>query len=243
MADEQLGLEDVRSTLVEIVTRGLENRPDGVHLTYVGSEFARRKNVAFEQYLNFLAIQGRLDVPSSARKMVPFIDRYCGDLFEVDHPKTGTELLRLKRTQDKRTEITIQPAPNHKYKKPVWAAFIRPLAADYRRFLSIDNFGFTDAKRKPAGDVWVEIKRDFISETPIEEPIDGPLVQARISEWAIENNVDLNVLVDSSPTASFDRAKPSTRDLVRIIRALPPQVAAKWLIPAEVLLTLEMGKD
>jgi hypothetical protein len=242
LSNDDLDLEDVRSTLLEIVTHGLANRPDGVHLTYVGAEFAKRKNVAFEQYLNILAVQGKVALPPSSRKMVPFIERFCSDLFDIKHPKTGTELLQLRPAADRQSD-PVAALPNHKYKKGVWAAFIRPLATDYRRFLNMENLGFTDVKRKPPGEVWLEIKREFISETPIDEPIDGPLVQGRISDWALSNHVDLDALIDSSPSASFDRKRPSVRDLVRIIKAMPPEVAAKWEIPAEVLLHLEVGRD
>ncbi len=242
MADDNLGLEEVRSALLEIVSEGLDGRPAGVHLTYVGAEFARRKNAPFEQFINVLAVQDKLNVPNSARKMVPFIEKYCSDLFEIDRSVVGAELLKLKGPLVEIADFPAVALPGQKYKKAVWAAFIRPLSLEYRRFLSMDTLGFTDVKRKPTGDLWIEIRREFITETPIDRPINGPLVQARIGEWAAANSVNLDILVDSSPSGSFGSDKPHITDLIRIISALPPEVAARWMIPSEVLLNLQVGR-
>ena len=230
---EQSGLEDVRSTLIEIAQEGSTARPDGVALTYIGSEFVKRKNAPFEQYMNFLAVQNGLNIPSSARKMIPFIRTYCSDIFVIEHTATGTDLLKLKGEIAPAVDEKVVSAPNFKYKKAVWAAFIRPLPDGFKRYLDMDTLGFTDGKRKPPGGVWLEIKREFITETPMSEPIDGPLVQAKIGAWVSDNNVNVEVLLDRSPAGQFER--PSLADLMRIIDSLPDHVTRGWTIPAEVL--------
>ena len=236
--DEQEGLEDVRSTLVDIVASGGHARPGPVHMTYVGSEFARRKKVAFESYLNVLAVQNQIAVPISARKMIPFIESYCADLFDLKREPVGSETIVLK-PQDGDATVGIVVHPNHKYQKAIWAAFIRPLPDDYRRFINMDTRGFSDVKRKPLGGVWVEIPRALLTPTPIDQPVPGPLVQARISEWATANGLNIESLVDQAPSASFNR--PKMNDLLQIIASLPPELAARWTIPSDVLLYLMSG--
>jgi hypothetical protein len=238
MTEDQQALDEVRSTLLEITRDGLQSRPDGVLLTYVGTEWVKRKNAPFEQYLTILAIQQKLNAPPAARKMVPFIQSYCSDLFELSKTQSGIEVLRLKDSDQSDNAVRATTFSNHKFKKAVWAAFLRPLPEGYKRFLSIDTLGFTDVKRKPGGGVWVEIPRDLITETPMDQPIDGPLVQARVTEWIERNNLDVEVLLDLTPAGDFGR--PTLGDLIRIIDALPETVSARWMIPADVLRNLRL---
>ncbi|MEG8223193.1 hypothetical protein OSJ57_21670 [Sphingomonas sp. HH69] len=240
MSDDQSTIDNIRATLREIILEGLDRKPGGVHLTFLGSSFARQKKMPFEQYVNVLTVQGQIDIPQSARKMIPFIETYCTDIFEIDREIVGSETIKLKQSGKDGSSSEISPASvftNHKFSKAIWAAFVRPLPAEYKRFISLDTLGFSDLKRKPSSGLWVEIKRNFITETPMDQPIDGPLVQARIGEWASENNIPIETLIDRSAAASFDR--PSISDLMRIIAALPSDVAARWLIPADVFLNLE----
>lgn len=240
MPEDQLALDDIRGTLLDIAQSGLVSRPTGVHLPYIGVEFAKRKNAPFEQYLNVLAVQHQLDVPISARKLVPFIERYCSDLFMLTKSPGGPQVVTLANRSDDPADYPTRIFSQHKYKKAVWAAFIRPLPEDYKRYLNVDTLGFTDAKRKPAGDIWIEIPRDLITETPMNQPIDGPLVQANIGSWISQHEIDTNVLLDQSASGAFDRAtdRASVEDLLRIINALPRDICIRWLIPAEVFRAL-----
>ena len=239
MVDEQPALEDVRSALVSIVQDGLKSRPDGVHLTYVGAEFARRMNAPFEQYLNVLAVQKQVDVPFSCRKMAPFLERYCLDVFDLLKNANGSILLRTKEQVTDADDVFVQSGTYHRFKKAVFVAFIRPLKDEVRRFLNLDTLGFTDAKRKPAGEPWLEIPRAYITETPLDQPIDGAAVQSKMSAWMKENNLDISVFLDA---AYKPDSASSLDDLIRVIHSLPREVCSRWNIPADVIRVLSSNR-
>lgn len=237
--DDAEGLADVRATLLEIVSNGMQTRPGPVYLTYVGSEFARKKNAAFEQYMNVLSVQNKITIPISSRKMIPFIENYCSDIFSVKRDSASAETISLMISGEAEAALGDgASSSNHKFQKSVWAAFIRPLPDGFRRFLNIDTHGFSDYKRKPSSGIWLEISRDLITPTPIDQPVPGPLVQARIGEWAAANGLDVESLVDQAPQASFTRSRLGLPDLLAIIGELPPELASRWKIPADILLFL-----
>jgi hypothetical protein len=236
VAEDQPAIEEIRNLLVAIVQEGLKARPEGVHLTYIGAEFAKRVNAPFEQYLNVLAVQQKLDVPISCRKMAPFIQRYCVDLFDLVKNPDGSVLLRSKQGLHDVEELPAAPPVYHRFKKAFFVAFIRPLREDARRFLNLDTLGFTDAKRKPPGEVWLEISRQYITETPIDEPIDGAAVQGKVADWIEDNGLESDVFIDHSHKASS--ADGALEDLLKIIDSLPSDVCSRWSIPAEVLRAL-----
>ena len=119
------------------------------------------------------------------------------------------------------------------YKRPVWAAFVRPLPVGYRRFLNVEDMEFKDAERKPPGPAWKEIQKELIAGIPIDQPIDGPLVQANIGKWSELTGTDLGILASEGGTER--NSGPSIYDLYRIISALPADVSARWSIPADVI--------
>jgi hypothetical protein len=228
-------LEEVGNYIVDLIREGLERRPEGVVLTYIGAQFSKLTGASFEQYLNHLSLSGRAEVPHGSRKLVPFIESFLRDrVLLTRDPIKGTDVAQLIVTNGFEA---VGPARAvdaiRKYKRPVWAAFVRPLPDGYRRFLNVEEMEFKDAERKPNGTAWKEIPKLLIAGIPIDQPIDGPLVQANIGKWAASTDTDLDML---SAQDGFDTVfGPSIYDLQKIINALPTDVSVRWSIPADVI--------
>lgn len=229
-------VEEVRNTLMQIVQDGSQQRPEGVHLTWLGGEFARRKSAPFEQYVNFLVMRDNAAIPLTSRKMAPFIARYCSDLFELAQLAEQTYTVRLRQTPSDASSVLPEKAEGNqesrKFKRGIWPAFIRPLEEGRRRFINLDQFIFTDAVRKPRGS-WKEVKSEYIASISADLPVDSLKIQGAIAQWAEDNEVEVDHLLASD----IDNANegPSVSDLIRIIHGLPHSVSANWDIPADVL--------
>jgi hypothetical protein len=229
-------IEDVRLTLQEIVRAGLETRPNGVHLTYIGSEFIRRKRAPFEQYLTVLSINGDISIPVQDRKLTQFIEKHCKDILSISKNEKESLLISIKDENLEKSLLSNSEASptsaDYRFKKSVWAAFVRPLPEGFQRYLSLDNFGFTDAKEKPDG-TWLEIEKLHINETPTTEAIDGPKTQALIQDWSSKNKISMKTLIE--PARSKRNSQSDLDSLLGIIERLPSELAQRWLIPADVL--------
>jgi hypothetical protein len=240
----------LRQTLLEIVREGEAERPNGVHLTHVGGQFAKRMGAPFESYLTFLALNRELILSPLDRKMVPFIEKYCADLFNIDRPGDGIVRLTV-RNNDPQDGEDVSPPPGPtvaygehmpRYRKAAWLAFVRPLPAGLRRLLFLEDGGaaFTDLPEDAAEpDVQAgryEIDRKFVVGIPQNQPIDGPSVHNAIQNWLAESRAPLDRMLETDAKGA-DRG-PTVTDLIRVIGALSPDVAGRWLIPAAVLLQL-----
>lgn len=239
VANEQsplASLEGIKGCLIGILKDAATPAAPKVHLTYLGGKFAKSAGSSFEQHLNNLASDGVISMPVSKRKMVPFFKAYCQDQVGVDHLETGAFVAFLKDS----VEGTPVPALDEqlsmraplKFKRPVWAAFIRPIGQG-RRFLNLDQIGFTDQEAPPSDGNWKEIAPNFVLGAAPDATIDGVDLQLKIKNWARAADVPLSHLIQTAATPST-RGK-SLGALLDIIDALPPQVAASWSIPASVL--------
>jgi hypothetical protein len=236
-----VGIEQIRSLLVEIVKQGLLVRPDGVHLTYVGSQFGRRAGAPFEQYVTFVALQEKANIPPARRKMVPFIKEYCADLFDITEQPNGSVIIRERKAAEAPAEKDPQGATpfrihNLTFKKSIWLAFIRPLKNGYRRFLNIsERAGFTDISlAEVPPDDWKPVDQKFILGIPLNSPIDGQAVREMLGQWADESHIELEQLTEAE-AGRENLLRPTLADLSRIVEALPSELATRWLIPAEIL--------
>jgi hypothetical protein len=228
-------IQDVRDTILGIVRGGIEQRPDGVHLTFVGAQFARIKGLSFEQYMGFLDYSKRAIIPIEQRKLLPFISSNLGDFLSiVRDSETGSEKVVMLHQPDPKSAglSSFAISSTTRFKRPVWAAFVRPLPEGYRRFVNLGDVTFKDASRKPNGTDWIEVEAQYIVQTPVGEAINGPLVQANIGEWAREKSIDIENFVSDESSDLLSGA--SLSDLVKIIRALPIDVTQRWSIPADV---------
>jgi hypothetical protein len=228
-------IEEIKAILLHIVRDGLKDRPDGVHLTWVGGEFARRKAAPFEQYVNFLVMRDSAPIPLSARKMAPFIQKYCLDVFDLRQLAEQTYVVRLTTSSSVPSNNAGEPTPtveSKKFKRGIWPAFIRPIEEGKRRFVNLDQFVFTDAARKPRGN-WMEVGSQFVASLSADAPVDSLGIQTKISAWADDNGV----LIDNLLATDIETANegPSVSDLIRIIHGLPHSVSQNWSIPADVL--------
>lgn len=239
VANEQsplASLEGIKGCLIGMIKTAATPAAPKVHLTYLGGEFAKLAGGSFEQHLNDLASDGSISIPVSKRKMVPFFKTYCHDQVGVERLDTGAFVAFLKEGGEE--AAVVAPAEQAatraplKFKRPVWAAFIRPIGQG-RRFLNLDQIGFTDQDTQPPESNWKEIPANFVLGAAPDAPIDGVDVQSRIESWARAADVPLSHLILSAATPSTHGKSLSA--LFDIIDALPPQVAASWSIPASVL--------
>lgn len=242
--DKPISLEffiaDIKAKIVEIIGNSQVTRPGPVLMTYVGSQFVREKGVPFDQFLNFVALQNNLNLPLKNRKMVPFVRAYCGDRVIIGEDQDGTLTADLLPDSEPRNEEVEAAGSEHagdRFKKGVWLAFIRPLEPGKRRYLNLnDRAGFTDMAGEASDPAWKEVDRRSVLGIPQSSPVDPQAVIAKIVAWAKETNVPL---ADLREPKTVSRAKYATlADLVRIVEALPSEVAAKWKIPADVILHL-----
>lgn len=239
LANEQLplaSLEGIKGCLIEMIKAAATPAAPKVHLPYLGGEFAKLAGGSFEQHLNALASDGSISIPVSKRKMVPFIKTFCHDQVGVERKDTGAFVVFLKdgvegAAMAPPTEYPSTRAPL-KFKRPVWAGFIRPIAQG-RRFFNLDQIGFTDQDAPPTDGNWKEIAGEFVLGAAPDAAIDGVDVQSRIEKWARQAAVPLSYLVQAAAAPSTHGKSLSA--LLDIIDALPPQVAASWSIPASVL--------
>lgn len=230
-------IEQIRALLRSTVQEALQTRPDGAHLTFVGGLFGKQVGAPFEQYVNYIVLQEKTNIPPAKRKMLPFLKEYCDDLFELSRLPEGSVIIR-ERSPAAVEDLTNQESDDvHKlvFQKSIWLAFVRPLPLDRRRFLNIgDRLGYTDfdlTTTAPEG--WKELERKYILGIPYGSIIDGQAVREAIARWANDNEVQLAKLTvkDFEPPVH----RPSLTELARIVDALPPELASRWLIPAEVL--------
>lgn len=239
MRDDRIlepAVDKIRVALQDAVREALKTRPDGAHLTYVGGVFGRQVGAPFEQYVNFLVLQEKANIPSSMRKMLPFIREYCSDLFELIEQAGGTYLIRERGKEPLDvSQLSIDESLRVTFKKSIWLAFVRPLPEGQRRYLNLgDHPGFTDLTPEAvASPEWKEIDRKFIVGVPLGSRIDAHLVREAITRWARESDIEISQLTLSELDATLSR--PRLSDLARIVAALPPELASRWMIPAEIL--------
>jgi hypothetical protein len=227
-------LESIKAYLAGVIVAAAHERGSKVQLTYVGGEFAKVAGATFEKHLNILATEGLISLPVSKRKMAPFIESFCKDLITLEKLPSGSfvvfpadsEAAQLAPPDESARRATLT------FKRPVWAAFIRPLGAA-KRFLNLENIGFTDADACPGEGTWKEIGAEYILGAETDAPIDGVDMQSRIERWAQEAGVSISTLV----VARVKAPGPGRRldALLEIIDTLPPALAISWTIPAAVL--------
>jgi hypothetical protein len=239
VANEQsplASLEGIKGCLIGMLKAAATPAAPKVHLTYLGGEFAKLAGGSFEQHLNDLASDGAISMPVSKRKMVPFFKTYCHDQVGVERLDTGAFVAFLKGGVEGAPVLAPDEQPSTraplKFKRPVWAAFIRPIGQG-RRFLNLDQIGFTDQEAPPSDGNWKEIAANFVLGAAPDAAIDGVDVQSRIESWARAADVPLSHLILTAATPSTHGK--SLGALLDIIDALPPQIAASWSIPASVL--------
>jgi hypothetical protein len=231
-------LDAIKAYLVGLITAAAPDHGSKVQLTYLGGAFSKEAGTTFEKHLNALAQAGVISMPISKRKMAPFLETFCADRVVVEKLPTGAFVVYPKGDTKNASDgdeieahVIGRPAAL-KFKRPVWAAFIRPLTHG-KRFLNLEQIGFTDADEMPAGGNWKEIPAEFILGAAPDAAIDGSELQSRIEKWAITSETALSSLVVTPPVTT-PTSRPLTT-LLDLIDSLPPQVAATWSIPAAVL--------
>lgn len=225
-------IDSIKAYLAGVVTTAANSRGPKVELTYVGGEFRRLAGIPFERHLTILAEEDVLSVPKPKRKLADFIAAYCNDLIARERSPAGTWLVFPSQHGGAGGTHPPQasPAAMLRFKPAVWAAFIRPLSSGHR-YLNLEHIGFTDNDGTPGEGLWREIDRSYILGAGKDEPIDGAAVQARIEAWAGAAAVPLSTIMVST---AKDAARP-LKQLLDLIDALPPEIAATWSIPAGVL--------
>lgn len=228
-----VSLESIKARLVSLVEAASKSGREGpVRLTYVGGEFAKETGVAFEKRLAMLAENGQVVVPKAKRKLAPFVHAYCSDVLELTRDPTGIFTISLRAAPDAIPTGPAPPAPTFRFHRAVWAAFIRPIEGG-KRFLNMDEIGFTNAATRPSAGNWCEIEARFVLGAASGAAVDGTALQKNIEEWARANDVDISRLVVQAPER---RPRYGRLDqLLDIVDALPEAVAAGWAIPANVL--------
>lgn len=242
-------IDSLKSDLLEIVRLGQITRPEGVHLSWVGSEFNKRKGATFETFLSYLAIQNAtVDIPHTQRKLGEFLRGQCADIVDIELPSNGSMIIREKlrypttapvRSSDAAMVTGGSGSNTPRFRKGVWSAFIRQVEVGRFRNLNLRTGNFIDSEAVVQGEEWKEIDRAYIIGYAPDEPIDANLVQQKIEQWATAVGVDTHQIIAGE--AVSDAKKPSLTDLARIIETLPANVASSWMIPAEVLRHLRRG--
>lgn len=228
-------VESIKGYLAGLVGAASDNR-DGapVRLTYVGGEFAKNVGIPFEKHVTALAEQGQIAVPKAHRKLAPFAQALCKDIFTLTKEPAGVYFVSmLGAMQDGAERPTVARAPSTlRFHRAIWAAFIRPLEGK-RRFLNLDKIGFTNAAEMPSEGNWREIEERFVLGVDAEAPVDGALLQAQIEEWSRHAQVPMSrLVVGAKPIRETSR---HFELLFEIIDALPAPLATVWTIPAAVL--------
>lgn len=219
--------------LVRAATDSQDGKP--VLLTYVGGEFMKTFGVTFDKYLTALVDEGQISVPRVRRKLVPFVEYYCYDILKVLEDPPGTHrVVPLDKVKDPNSQSGLREAGSSalRFHRSVWAAFIRPLDGK-RRYLNLDQIGFTDATEPPADGDWKEIAQKFVMGAAADARVNGPELEARIEEWARESNIPITKLIMTSAPAKAPTGRLAS--LLDLIDTLPDDVAQQWAIPAAVL--------
>jgi hypothetical protein len=228
-------IDSIKSYLAGLVSAAFDGRGgQPVRLTYVGGEFAKATGVTFEKHLMALAESDQIAVPHPKRKLAPFVRAYCKDIFAVTEDPPGVYFVSpLASAEGAAVRVpTPHAAATLRFHRAVWAAFIRPLEGK-RRFLNLDNIGFSDAAEIPTEGSWREIEERFILGVAPNSPVDGVELQSRIEEWASHAEIPFSrLVVDAKPSGGPSR---HLEQLLDIIDALPSPIAAEWSIPAAVL--------
>ncbi|HEX7852517.1 MAG TPA: hypothetical protein VF503_02370 [Sphingobium sp.] len=233
-------IEALRSYLVGVVsTAAHSERGPRVLLSYVGGEFNKAVGTTFDKHLTALAEKKLVDVSPPKRKMINFIQAYCDDLIGYER-MAGNHYVVFPHSSNGQSgtgahtpseSVSLTPSIL-KFKRAVWAAFIRPLS-EGRRFLNLDQIGFTDATSVPSGANWKEIDKAFILGLQPNDPVDAVKLQSTIEAWATQAQVSLTKLITPSPShPSFGR---HIKALFDIIDTLPAPLAEQWSIPAAVI--------
>ncbi|MFC3442909.1 hypothetical protein ACFOKF_17180 [Sphingobium rhizovicinum] len=228
-------IDNIKSYLAGLVAAAFDNRGgEPVRLTYVGGEFAKNIGSPFEKHVTALADSGQISVPKTRRKLAPFVEAYCGDIFRSTQDAAGVYFVSpISAGEPNKPHVpNVQAQAVLRFHRAVWAAFIRPIEGT-RRFLNLDNIGFTDAADPPKGGSWHEIDARFVLGLAPNAPVDGVLLQSRIEEWANHSDISISRLViEAKPSRAQSR---HLEQLFTIIDSLPPALAATWSIPAAVL--------
>jgi hypothetical protein len=233
-------VESLKAYLAGVVRTATDSRNgEPVILTFVGGEFMKTTGTTFEKHLTALADHGQVTIPKRRRKLAQFIEAYCEDMLVTTKSAAGTYHVSPIDPEADAGEITVVEAlvPSaFRFQRAVWAAFIRPLDGK-RRFLNLDQIGFTDALEAPGGGNWKEIPEQFILGADADARINGEELGARIEEWARGADVPVSKLVMSPPPMKAAANSPTGPlvELLKIIDALPDDVAAQWSIPVSVL--------
>jgi len=240
-------IDALKSYLVDVVNAAAHSdRGPKVLLSYVGGEFNKLVGTPFEKHVTDLAEKKLIDLSPSKRKMISFIEAYCADLIEFERmpgnhyivfPRAGAQ--KPASDGDAASDGLTKAPSVLKFKRAVWAAFIRPLG-EGRRFLNLGQIGFTDAATMPGEGQWKEIDRAFILGLQHDDPVDAGKVQASIEAWAAQAQVPISKLViaSASPSAEGRHLKA----LYEIIEALPAPLAEQWPIPAAVIKYLRRAR-
>lgn len=197
----------------------------------VGVVFRQRVGVPFEQFVTFQVLQNGVQIPNPKRKMLPFIQEYMTDQVEVMIRENGTATAKLIEEPPVALDMPV-------YQKSVWVAFLRPIKPRMRRFLKLDDHvGFTDL---PAGTQpqpqWVEVlATDTLGAGPTDE-VNAVTVHQAIQAWLERTGTELSKVVVRPSSAGLSSR---LQQLLEIIETLPADVAARWEIPATVLLHLK----
>jgi hypothetical protein len=224
-------IDNIKAWLAGVVRTASDARNGApVMLTFVGGEFVKAAGATFEKHMTALADQGLVAVPKSRRKLAPFVEVYCDDILVTEASAAGSVLV-LPRDPHGGAPVAAAAA-TLRFHRAVLTAFIRPLEGK-RRFLNLDQIGFTDVAERPPGERWKEIDAKFVLGADPKAAIDGAALQARIEEWAQGADVPISRLVVKTPPTR--EVGGHFTQLLEIIDALPPAIADQWSIPAAVL--------
>jgi len=235
LADTLCSIESIKIYLAGLVSAASDNRGgEPVRLTYVGGEFAKNVGVPFEKHVTALADSARIAVPKARRKLAPFVQTFCDDIFTISENPPGVFFVARPGTREAPPPGAVGSRMQSalRFHRAAWAAFIRPLEGK-KRFLNLDRIGFTDSAERPPEGNWREIDERFILGLAPGAPVDGVELQERIEKWTQESQVPISRLViDNKPPREPSR---QLELLLEIIDGLPAPLAASWAIPAAVL--------
>lgn len=232
-------IETIKTFLAGLVAAAFESGGNvPVRLTYIGGEFAKSVGSTFEKRLNVMADEGKMpSLPRSQRKLAQFIEAYCTDIFEISQDPAGVYFVSPKSDGASQAAPVERAHATLRFHRAVWAAFIRPIEGK-RRFLNLDQIGFTDTMEKPTTGNWHEIPKTAVLGVASGVEVDGVDLQNRIEQWAGEAGVPISQLVLApKPSHHASRRADSCQldRLLDLIDSLPPDIAAHWSIPADVL--------
>ncbi|RYY28420.1 MAG: hypothetical protein EOP62_04295 [Sphingomonadales bacterium] len=238
LAEHLCSIDSIKIYLAGLVDAAFDDRKGApVRLTFVGGEFAKRVGVPFERHLNALADCEQIALPRARRRLAPFVETYCQDILAITEKPAGVYFV-APFGADGTDLVAVSDRALLRFHRAVWAAFIRPLDGK-RRFLNLDRVGFTDAAEPPALGNWLEITGNYVLGAPSDAQVDGIEVQNRIEQWASDNGASVSKLI-MAPKPERAAARPRSasgqlEQLLAIVDALPPAVAAGWSIPVAVL--------